>query len=70
MIKYGYKGLSKIRRKIQSKELKEKWRKSIYIMDRNYVSFDFLVFLQKSDIKFLSRLNLGLDAGIFISSFV
>lgn len=32
---------------------------SIYIMDRNYVSFDFLAFLQKSDIKFLSRLNLG-----------
>ena len=32
---------------------------SIYIMDRNYVSFDFLVFLQKNDIKFLSRLNLG-----------
>lgn len=32
---------------------------SIYIMDRNYVSFDFLSFLQKSDIKFLSRLNLG-----------
>ena len=29
MIKYGYKGLSKIRNKIQSKELKEKWRKSI-----------------------------------------
>ena len=29
MIKYGYKGLSKIRSKIQSKELKEKWRKSI-----------------------------------------
>ena len=33
--------------------------KSIYIMDRNYVSFDFLAFLQKRDIKFLSRLNLG-----------
>ena len=32
---------------------------SIYIMDRNYVSLDFLAFLQKSDIKFLSRLNLG-----------
>lgn len=32
---------------------------SIYIMDRNYVSFDFLAFLQKNDIKFLSRLNLG-----------
>lgn len=32
---------------------------SIYIMDRNYVSFDFLAFLQKSNIKFLSRLNLG-----------
>ena len=29
MIKYGYKGLSKIRSKIQSNELKEKWRKSI-----------------------------------------
>ncbi len=29
MIKYGYKGLSTIRNKIQSKELKEKWRKSI-----------------------------------------
>lgn len=29
MIKYGYKGLSKIRNIIQSKELKEKWRKSI-----------------------------------------
>ena len=32
---------------------------SIYIMDRNYVSLDFLAFLQKSGIKFLSRLNLG-----------
>ena len=32
---------------------------SIYIMDRNYVSFNFLAFLQKSNIKFLSRLNLG-----------
>ena len=32
---------------------------SLYIMDRNYVSFDFLAFLQKRDIKFLSRLNLG-----------
>ena len=32
---------------------------SIYIMDRNYVSMDFLAFLQKSNIKFLSRLNLG-----------
>ena len=32
---------------------------SIYIMDRNYVSYDFLAFLQKNDIKFLSRLNLG-----------
>lgn len=32
---------------------------SIYIMDRNYVSLDFLAFLQKNDIKFLSRLNLG-----------
>ncbi len=29
MIKYGYKGLSTIRNKIQSKELKERWRKSI-----------------------------------------
>ena len=28
-------------------------------MDRNYVSFDFLAFLQKREIKFLSRLNLG-----------
>lgn len=32
---------------------------SLYIMDRNYVSFDFLAFLQKREIKFLSRLNLG-----------
>ena len=32
---------------------------SIYIMDRNYVSLDFLAFLQKRGIKFLSRLNLG-----------
>ena len=32
---------------------------SDYIMDRNYVSFDFLAFLQKREIKFLSRLNLG-----------
>ena len=32
---------------------------TVYIMDRNYVSLDFLAFLQKSDIKFLSRLNLG-----------
>lgn len=31
---------------------------SIYIMDRNYVSMDFLAFLQKNNIKFLSRLNL------------
>ena len=29
MIKYGYKGLNKIRSRIHSEELKEKWRKSI-----------------------------------------
>lgn len=29
MIKYGYKGLNKIRNKIQSKELKEKGRKNL-----------------------------------------
>ena len=29
MIKYGYNGLNKIRSKIQSEELKERWRKSI-----------------------------------------
>ena len=28
-------------------------------MDRNYVSLDFLAFLQRNNIKFLSRLNLG-----------
>lgn len=32
---------------------------SIYIMDRNYVSIDFLAFLEKRDINFLCRLNLG-----------
>lgn len=30
---------------------------SIYIMDRNYVSLEFLTFLNKKEIKFLSRLN-------------
>ena len=30
---------------------------SIYIMDRNYVSLEFITFLQKSNIKFLSRLR-------------
>ena len=30
---------------------------SIYIMDRNYVSLDFIGFLEKNNIKFLSRLN-------------
>lgn len=29
MIKYGYNGLNKIRSKIQSEELKERWRKTI-----------------------------------------
>ena len=33
--------------------------KSIYIMDRNYVSLDFISFLQKNGINFLARLNLG-----------
>lgn len=32
---------------------------SIYIMDRNYVSLDFISFLQKNGINFLARLNLG-----------
>lgn len=32
---------------------------SIYIMDRNYVSLDFISFLQKNEINFLARLNLG-----------
>lgn len=32
---------------------------SIYIMDRNYVSLDFITFLQKNEINFLARLNLG-----------
>ena len=32
---------------------------SIYIMDRNYVSIDFLAFLQKRGMNFLCRLNLG-----------
>lgn len=31
--------------------------KSLYIMDRNYVSMDFIGFLEKNNIKFLSRLN-------------
>ena len=31
---------------------------SIYIMDRNYVSLDFISFLQKNEINFLARLNL------------
>ena len=32
---------------------------SIYIMDRNYVSLDFITFLKKNEINFLARLNLG-----------
>lgn len=32
---------------------------SIYIMDRNYVSLEFLTFLNKKEIKFLSRLNMA-----------
>lgn len=42
----------------KDQEITEKYE-SIYIMDRNYVSVDFLAFLQKQEIKFLSRLNLG-----------
>ncbi len=32
---------------------------TIYIMDRNYVSMEFLTYLKKRDIKFLARLNVG-----------
>lgn len=42
IIKYGYKGLSKIRSKIQSMELKEKWRKSITDFTRK-MNFEKLI---------------------------
>ena len=35
MIKYGYKGLNEIRNKIQSEELKERWRRTTKDFTRN-----------------------------------
>lgn len=57
--KYRYNEIYMAKRHIRKDQKITENYNSIYIMDRNYVSFDFLAFLQKSDIKFLSRLNLG-----------
>ena len=42
---------------IKDQEITENYN-SIYIMDRNYMSMDFLTFLLKNNIKFLIRLNI------------
>lgn len=57
--KYRYNEIYMAKRHMRKDQKITENYNSIYIMDRNYVSFDFLAFLQKSDIKFLSRLNLG-----------
>lgn len=57
--KYRYNEIYMAKRHMRKDQRITENYNSIYIMDRNYVSFDFLAFLQKSDIKFLSRLNLG-----------
>lgn len=33
--------------------------KSIYVMDRNYVSLEFMIYMKQNKIKFVSRLQKG-----------
>lgn len=58
IIKYGYKGLSKIRSKIQSMELKEKWRKSITDFTRK-MNFEKLIhsILNKKGLSTIIEIN-------------
>lgn len=42
----------------KEKEVTEEYD-TIYIMDRNYVSMEFLTYLKKREIKFVARLNVG-----------
>lgn len=60
MIKYGYKGLTTIRSKIQSKELKEKWKKSITDFTRKRkMDFEKLVhyILNKKGLSTIMEIN-------------
>lgn len=54
MIKYRYKGLSTIRNKIQSKELKEKWRKSITDFTRKRKSIYICIYFSKVKVSIIS----------------
>ena len=55
--KYRANEIYMAKRHIKKDQEITKGYKSLYIMDRNYVSMDFIGFLEKNNIKFLSRLN-------------
>lgn len=57
--KYRTSEIAMAKRHIEKDQEITKNYKSIYIMDRNYVSLDFITFLQKNNIKFLTRLKTG-----------
>ena len=55
--KYRTNEITMAKKHIKKDQEVTKGYKSIYIMDRNYVSLDFIGFLKKNNIKFLSRLK-------------
>lgn len=57
--KYRTSEIEMAKKHIQKDQEISKGYKSIYVMDRNYVSLEFMIYLKQNKIKFVSRLQKG-----------